>query len=40
MVRALFLRLIQPGVTEQDTTRRRASLSELRLPNPRETIIL
>ena len=40
LVRALFLRLIQPGVTEQDTTRRRASLSELRLPNPRETIIL
>ncbi len=40
LARALFLRLIQPGVTEQDTTRRRASLSELRLPNPRETIIL
>ena len=30
LARALFLRLIDPGQTEQDTTRRRAALNELR----------
>ena len=40
LARVLFLRLIQPGMTEQDTTRRRASLSELHLANPHETIML
>jgi transcriptional regulator with XRE-family HTH domain len=36
LVRALFLRLIEPGATEQDTTRRRAALSELALPDARQ----
>ena len=40
LARALFLRLIDPGVTEQDTTRRRAALSELSLPNPKQTAIM
>jgi hypothetical protein len=40
LARALFLRLIQPGMTEQDTTRRRVSLSELQLSNPHETLML
>lgn len=40
LVRALFLRLIDPGMTEQDTTRRRAALSELSLPNPKQTAIM
>jgi WD40 repeat protein/serine/threonine protein kinase len=40
LVRALFLRLIDPGVTEQDTTRRRASLAELALPDPQQTNIM
>src|SRR5262249_38296938 len=40
LARVLFLRLIDPGVTEQDTTRRRAALSELLLPDPKETVIL
>jgi energy-coupling factor transporter ATP-binding protein EcfA2 len=31
MARALFVRLIEPGMTEQDTTRRRAVLSEFDL---------
>ena len=34
LARALFLRLIEPGATEQDTTRRRATLMELELPDP------
>src|SRR5207245_11073593 len=38
--RALFLRLIDPGVTEQDTTRRRASLAELSLPDSEQTKIM
>ncbi len=38
--RSLFLRLIEPGATEQDTTRRRAALSELVLPDPEESAIL
>jgi len=40
LARALFLRLIDPGMTEQDTTRRRASLAELVLPNPQQTSII
>jgi len=40
LARTLFLRLIDPGATEQDTTRRRAALSELLLPDPKETVIL
>jgi len=40
LARALFLRLIDPGMTEQDTTRRRAALSELMLPNPQQTSII
>jgi formylglycine-generating enzyme required for sulfatase activity/energy-coupling factor transporter ATP-binding protein EcfA2 len=40
MARALFLRLIEPGATEQDTTRRRASRSELTLPDAKQTQIL
>jgi WD40 repeat protein len=37
LARALFLRLIEPGTSEQDTTRRRAALTELVLPSPSET---
>ncbi|MGH2409455.1 MAG: hypothetical protein ACRDGS_03695, partial [Chloroflexota bacterium] len=37
LARALFLRLIDPGLTEQDTTRRRAAMTELLLPDPAET---
>src|SRR6266516_1229162 len=40
LARALFLRLIDPGVTEQDTTRRRASLAELSLPGSEQTKIM
>jgi WD40 repeat protein len=40
MARAIFLRLIDPGATEQDTTRRRATLAELSLPDPRQTTII
>jgi WD40 repeat protein len=40
MARALFLRLIDPGTTEQDSTRRRAALSELELPNPEQTAMM
>jgi transcriptional regulator with XRE-family HTH domain len=40
LARALFLRLIDPGVTEQDTTRRRITRSELVLTNPKETDIM
>jgi transcriptional regulator with XRE-family HTH domain len=40
LARALFLRLIDPGATEQDTTRRRAALSELLLFNPKERVIM
>jgi DNA-binding XRE family transcriptional regulator len=38
--RTLFLRLIEPGASEQDTTRRRAVRSELELARPKETVIL
>jgi hypothetical protein len=37
---ALFVRLIDPGATEQDTTRRRAALSEFSLPEPSQTRLL
>ena len=40
LARALFLRLIEPGATEQNTTRRRAAFSELLLPAPEETAIV
>lgn len=40
LTRTLFLRLIEPGQTEQDTTRRRATYSELTLPNVEQTRIL
>ena len=40
LTRALFLRLIEPGVSEQDTTRRRAGLSEFDLPDAEQTTIL
>src|SRR5205085_3328778 len=38
--RTLFLRLLEPGATEQDTTRRRAAYSELLLADPKETALL
>ena len=34
LARALFLRLIEPGASAQDTTRRRAPLAELELADP------
>ncbi len=37
LARALFLRLIDPGATEQDTTRRRAAWSELTLLDAERT---
>jgi Novel STAND NTPase 1 len=40
MARVMFLRLIEPGATEQDTTRRRAARSELLLADPKETVLL
>ncbi len=40
LARALFLRLIEPGQTEQDTTRRRATYNELTLPDAEQTRIL
>ncbi len=40
LARALFLRLIDPGISEQDTTRRRAPLSELSLPDQQQTVLL
>lgn len=40
LARALFLRLIEAGQTEQDTTRRRATYSELTLPDVEQTRIL
>src|SRR5262249_39694551 len=40
LARALCLRLIDPGATEQDTTRRRATLAELTLPHPKESELL
>src|SRR5207253_1186906 len=40
LARALFLRLIDPGASEQDTTRRRAALDELTLPDASRTDLL
>ena len=40
LARTLFLRLIEPGATEQDTTRRRAARSELELSDLKETVLL
>ncbi len=40
LARMLFLRLLDPGMTEQDTTRRRAAMSELLLPDEQETRML
>ncbi len=40
LARALFLRLIDPGTTEQETTRSRARLDQLSLPDPIQTHIL
>jgi hypothetical protein len=40
LARSLFLRLIDPGLTELDTTRRRATLTELSLSTPQETELL
>jgi Novel STAND NTPase 1 len=40
LARTLFLRLIEPGATEQDTARRRAARSELLLADPKETALL
>jgi serine/threonine protein kinase len=37
---ALFQRLIDPGITEQDTTRRRVSLTELSLPDSEQSKIM
>lgn len=37
LARALFLRLIDPGATEHDTTRRRAPVGELVLSDPHRT---
>lgn len=39
-VRRLFLRLIEPGLTEQDTTRRRATFAELELKDKKDTATL
>jgi len=40
LTRSLFLRLIDAGLTEQDTTRRRASLAEFSLPDPKQTNLM
>jgi transcriptional regulator with XRE-family HTH domain len=40
LARILFLRLIEPGTTEHDTTRRRAARSELELSDPKDTVLL
>lgn len=40
LCRPLFMRLIEPGITEQDTTRRRANWSELSLPNQEQTRVM
>src|SRR5207245_10250548 len=37
LARALFVRLIDPGASEQDTTRRRAAFSEFSLPEVGQT---
>jgi energy-coupling factor transporter ATP-binding protein EcfA2 len=40
LARALFLRLIEPGATEQDTTRRRAALTEFVFDNAKQTNVM
>jgi TIR domain len=40
LARSLFVRLIDPGMTEQDTTRRRAALAEFTLDDPTQTRIM
>src|SRR5262249_28673048 len=40
LARTLFLRLIDPGVTEQDTTRRRAMLTEMIFADPEQTRLM
>jgi hypothetical protein len=40
LARALFVRLIDPGASEQDTTRRRAALSEFTLAEVSQTLLL
>ena len=40
MARALFMRLIEPGDTEQDTTRRRAPLSEFEFSDVTKTQVM
>ena len=40
LARTLFLRLIDPGITEQDTTRRRATLTELVFVDPEQTRLM
>jgi hypothetical protein len=40
LARALFVRLIDPGATEQDTTRRRAALTEFTLDDATQTRLM
>jgi len=40
LTRVLFLRLLEPGATMQETTRRRIPRSELLLSNPKETVLI
>jgi hypothetical protein len=40
LVRSLFLRLLDPGRSEQETTRRRARLTEFERPDPAQTRLL
>jgi energy-coupling factor transporter ATP-binding protein EcfA2 len=40
LAHALFLRLIEPGATEQDTTRRRAALTEFVLDDAKQTHVM
>ena len=40
LARALFLRLMEPGASEQDTTRRRATLSEFAFDDPAQTRLM
>jgi serine/threonine protein kinase len=40
LARTLFLHLIDPGITEQDTTRRRAKFTELIFPDPEQTHLM
>src|SRR5437867_5548175 len=40
LARVLFLRLLEPGASEQDTTRRSAAHSELLLADPKATALL